>query len=120
LHCRSRATGARSPRGLDEAGRPFLELEPRSLAPREQVVREAKPDALSGTKFDAADFFRRYVAGTDELPFAGLLARAGLLLKDQGNLRGYTVEELPHPTDRQRLILDGILHGTTSGTAHAR
>lgn len=167
----------------------------------EDVVREAKPNA----KFDAGDFFKRYIAGTNDLPFADLLSRAGLALKTKGqplatlgfevsrgdsgaalvsdvdyqsaaaqagvrdgdalvqvdggdvprNLgrwlrshqpgdivhvsirRGdstsdaafalgeeaahsYEVEEAPHPTERQRAILDGMLRGTASGTPDAR
>ena len=32
----------------------------------------------------------------------------------------YEVEEAPHPTERQRAILDGMLRGTASGTPDAR
>jgi predicted metalloprotease with PDZ domain len=44
---------------------------------------------------DLAEFFRRYVSGTDEMPFADLLSRAGLTLKAQGEKRaalGFAVE----------------------------
>jgi predicted metalloprotease with PDZ domain len=33
---------------------------------------------------DLRDFFRRYVSGTEEIPFAELLSRAGLALKSEG------------------------------------
>ena len=175
----------------------------------EQVVRDANSDAKldpkSETKFDAGDFFRRYIAGANDLPFADLLARAGLALKAQGqpraalgfmvsrgdsgadvvsdvdyqsaaahagirdgdalvqidgadvprnlgrwlrshqpgdiahvsirrgdslsdvtfalgeeSARSYEVVEIQRPSERQRRILDGMLHGTTSGVADAR
>jgi len=159
----------------------------------------------SQAHFDVADFFRRYISGTTELPFADLLSRAGLSLRTEGQQRAtlgfdisrsdagavvvsdvdyqspaaqagvrdgdfimsfdgadaprsvgrwlrshqpgenvrvtlsrggnvselafvlgaeaahtYEVDENPHPTDKQRRILDGMLHGTTSGPPSAR
>jgi len=50
----------------------------RSVA--EQVVLRANPAANAGLR----EFFARYVSGTDEIPFAGLLARAGLVVKSAG------------------------------------
>ncbi len=44
---------------------------------------------------DLAEFFKRYVSGTDEMPFADLLSRAGLTLKTEGEKRaalGFAVE----------------------------
>jgi len=40
---------------------------------------EATAEAISGTSF--RDFFAKYVAGTDEVPFAEILAKAGLDLR---------------------------------------
>ena len=57
----------------------------------EEVVRAANP-GLAG---DFSGFFKRYVSGTDEMPFADLLSRAGLGLKTQGEKRaalGFAVE----------------------------
>ena len=68
------------------------------------------------------NFFKRYVSGTDEMPFADLLARAGLTLgmlsqsqasKVQGVSQVYYVQEAPGATERQLRIRDGIMHGTT-------
>jgi len=49
------------------------------------VAEEVIRGAGAGSATDLADFFRRYVAGTEELPFAELLSRAGLALKAQGD-----------------------------------
>jgi predicted metalloprotease with PDZ domain len=57
----------------------------------EEVVRGANPGAAS----DLPGFFKRYVSGTDEMPFADLLSRAGLALKMEGEKRaalGFGVE----------------------------
>ncbi len=97
----------------------------------EEAVRNAVPEA----KIDLADFFARYVAGTDELPLADWLSRAGLTLRVTGERRGatgeepsqtYSIEEAAHPTERQLRIRDGLLHGTAvqtplaAGTASGR
>ena len=74
-------------------------------AAAEEVIREASPEATT----DLAEFFRRYVAGTDELPFAEWLSIAGLTLKISGERR--EVEELPQATERQRRILASLLNG---------
>ena len=99
----------------------------------EEVVSEANtnsaPGAESAVEGDSgaraastADFFRRYVSGTDEMPFADLLARAGLTLgmlnqsqasKVQGVSQVYYVQEAPGATERQLRIRDGIMQGTT-------
>jgi predicted metalloprotease with PDZ domain len=77
-------------------------------ATAEEVMRAANPEG----KADLGDFFRRYVAGTDELPLADWLARAGLALKTSGDQR--MVEEMPRMSERQRHIFDGVLRGTVS------
>lgn len=86
----------------------------------EEVVREAKPDAEKTVDF--GDFFRRYVSGTDEMPFADLLSRAGLTLgmlsqsqasRVQGVPQVYYVQDMLSPTPRQLRIRNGILSGTT-------
>jgi predicted metalloprotease with PDZ domain len=51
-------------------------------AAAEEVIRTANP----GAKADLSDFFARYVSGTDEVPFADLLSRAGLALQAHGHL----------------------------------
>ncbi len=72
-------------------------------------------EEVAGTTFE--EFFRRYVAGVDEIPFDNFLGAAGLQLKFEG-VKGvgaqYSIVEAPHPTDRQRRILDGLLRGTTN------
>ena len=102
---------------------------------RDETVREAKPGSASGTEpnaevnaarpavsTDFGDFFKRYVSGTDEMPFADLLGRAGLTLgmlsqskasAVQGVPQVYYVQEAPGATERQLRIRDGIMQGTT-------
>ena len=46
----------------------------------EQTIREAD----AGAKADVDGFFARYVAGTAEIPFAELLAKAGLVINARG------------------------------------
>ena len=62
----------------------------------EEVVRGANVGgASSGLASDFPGFFKRYVSGTEEMPFADLLSRAGLTLKTQGEKRatlGFAVE----------------------------
>ncbi len=49
----------------------------------EGVIRKTSPSA-SGS---LTDFFKRYVSGADELPFADFLGRAGLTIRDTGQRR---------------------------------
>jgi predicted metalloprotease with PDZ domain len=65
------------------------------LAAAEQVVRAAKTNAAPPASAELGEFFKRYVSGTDEMPFADLLSRAGLALKAQGEKRaalGFAIE----------------------------
>jgi predicted metalloprotease with PDZ domain len=72
----------------------------------------AAVEEVAGASFQ--DFFRRYVAGVEEIPFDKFLDLAGLQLNIVGAKGGaYSITEAPHPTDRQRRIRDGILRGTT-------
>jgi predicted metalloprotease with PDZ domain len=57
-----------------------------------------------------AEFFARYVAGTDELPMAETLALAGLTLRPAARVQ---IEENPAATEKQRRIRAGLLRGTT-------
>jgi predicted metalloprotease with PDZ domain len=66
-------------------------------------------EEVSGKSF--ADFFSRYVSGTDEIPYNNFLAIAGLEVKVVAHR--VAVDEIMKPTDRQRRILDGVLHGST-------
>jgi predicted metalloprotease with PDZ domain len=77
-------------------------------------------EEVAGKSFE--DFFRRYVSGTDEIPYDEFLGIAGLKLNAPGGRQDafgtrlgtlYGIIEIDHATDRQRRILDGILHGTT-------
>jgi predicted metalloprotease with PDZ domain len=77
-------------------------------AAAEQVIRQAKPSA----NVDLSDFFRRYVSGTDELPYADWLNVAGLVLKVSG--QHHEVEESSQPTDRQKRILSSLISGQTT------
>jgi predicted metalloprotease with PDZ domain len=62
----------------------------------EDVVRAANAGgATVGATSDFPGFFQRYVSGTEEMPFADLLLRAGLTLKTQGEKRaslGFALE----------------------------
>lgn len=65
---------------------------------------------------DFSDFFRRYVSGTDEIPYDQFLSIAGLQLKLEAAQNGdpnATITEIPHASERQRHIRDGMLNGTT-------
>jgi predicted metalloprotease with PDZ domain len=62
----------------------------------EEVVHAANSGVPNpGVASDFAAFFRRYIAGTEEIPFADLLSGAGLGLKMEGEKRaalGFEVE----------------------------
>ena len=66
-------------------------------------------EEVAGKSF--AEFFGRYVSGTDEIPYDDFLSAAGLELSTDGGRT--TVGEVAHPTARQRRILEGVLRGTT-------
>ncbi len=91
---------------------------------------ESVPESDSSARAaSTADFFKRYVSGTDEMPFADLLARAGLTLgmlsqsqasKAQGVPQVYYVQEAPGASERQLRIRNGILQGTTGQAASSK
>lgn len=60
---------------------------------------------------DFGEFFARYVAGTDSLPYREILALAGLELSMDG--RTYTVTEAANASEKQRRMREGLLRGTT-------
>jgi predicted metalloprotease with PDZ domain len=69
----------------------------------------AVAEEVSGKSF--ADFFSRYISGTDEIPYNKFLSIAGLGVRTvSGHI---VVDEVANPTERQRRILDGVLHGST-------
>jgi predicted metalloprotease with PDZ domain len=53
----------------------------------EEVVRAANAGSANPAVSDFPGFFKRYVSGTDEMPFADLLSRAGFSLKTEGEKR---------------------------------
>ena len=53
----------------------------------EEVVRLANAGSANPPAGDFPGFFKRYVSGTDEMPFADLLSRAGFALKTEGGKR---------------------------------
>ncbi len=74
----------------------------------------AAVEEVSGKSF--ADFFRRYVSGTEEIPYNDFLSLAGLALRMDLPLKpggSAAIVELPHASARQRRIRDGILRGVT-------
>jgi predicted metalloprotease with PDZ domain len=64
---------------------------------------------------DFGDFFRRYVAGVDDIPYDTFLAIAGLEVKHsiRDGQDTYSIAEMPGANERQLRIRDGILRGTT-------
>ena len=73
----------------------------------------AAAENVAGTSF--GDFFRRYVGGVDEIPYDKFLASAGLQLQQQ-EVDGRDIDsiaEMPQATERQMLIREGLLRGTT-------
>ncbi|MGH9740125.1 MAG: hypothetical protein ACRD4X_16315 [Candidatus Acidiferrales bacterium] len=65
---------------------------------------------------DFGDFFRRYVSGTDEIPYNEFLSVAGLRVNLNAASDGdpvATIEEVPHSSARQRRIREGLLRGVT-------
>ncbi len=68
----------------------------------------AAVEEVAGKSFE--DFFRRYVSGVGEIPYNDILGIAGLELKTDN---GYAISEISRPTDRQRRIREGFLHGST-------
>lgn len=76
---------------------------------------EATAESVAGVSFH--DFFTRYVSGTDELPYAEILAKAGLSFitsppGPSGQL--YHVQEMSTVTEKQRRIREGLLKGITN------
>ena len=56
----------------------------------EEVIRKKDPGAIA----NLSEFFERYIAGTDEIPYGDYLALAGLALRDSSQRRavlGFTV-----------------------------
>jgi predicted metalloprotease with PDZ domain len=78
----------------------------------EAVMRQSG----AGAKADLSDFFRRYVAGTDPLPYNEWLSVAGLTLNTAGR---YSVVDLAQPNERQRRILANWLSGKPAAAAAA-
>jgi predicted metalloprotease with PDZ domain len=86
-------------------------------ATAEEVLRQA---GVTGAAADLGPFFAQYVAGTAEIPYADLLADAGLALENSthGSSRTFRISEVPNPTALQLRIRDGILSGSTAPLAH--
>lgn len=75
----------------------------------------AAVEEVAGKSFE--DFFGRYVSGTVEIPYNDFLSMAGLELNASdriGESGGrLSISEIPHPSERQRRIREGLLRGTT-------
>lgn len=78
---------------------------------------EASVEKVAGDSF--ADFFRRYVAGTDPLPYAEILRLAGLEFREvsaasgDAALPGRQIAENKNADRKARRIREGILKGET-------
>jgi len=77
-------------------------------------------EEIAGKSFE--DFFTRYVSGTVEIPYNKFLTVAGLELNansgQQADRNGQagervSISEIPHASERQRRIREGLLRGTT-------
>jgi predicted metalloprotease with PDZ domain len=79
----------------------------------EDVMRQAG----AGAKADLSEFFRRYVAGTDPLPYGEWLGVAGLALNTTGGRD--EVVDVPQASERQRRVLASWLRGAPTGAAAA-
>ena len=78
----------------------------------ESAAIRASAEKIAGRSF--AEFFERYVAGTDELPYAEILKRAGLDVSVSGTGRNsYSISESPNATALARRIREGLVKGTT-------
>jgi predicted metalloprotease with PDZ domain len=76
---------------------------------------EKTVETVAGENFH--DFFARYVAGTDEIPYTEILAKAGLTVSSVQGPRGaqeFHVSEMKDASEKQRRIRDGLLKGTTN------
>jgi predicted metalloprotease with PDZ domain len=72
-----------------KAGR-FYEESEGLRAVMENVIRKKAPSADP----DLSDFFRRYISGSDEIPYSDFLARAGWTIRDTSQRRatlGFTI-----------------------------
>jgi len=69
----------------------------------------AAAEKVAGGSF--ADFFARYVAGVDPLPYEDILGRAGLRFQMQGE--SVSIDEDRGAGERARRIRAGLLRGTT-------
>jgi predicted metalloprotease with PDZ domain len=65
-----------------KAGR-FYEESEGLRAVMENVIRKKAPSADA----DLADFFKRYISGSDEIPYSNFLARAGWTIRDTSQRR---------------------------------
>jgi predicted metalloprotease with PDZ domain len=65
-----------------KAGR-FYEESEGLRAVMEEVIRKKAPSADA----DLSDFFRRYISGSDEIPYSDFLARAGWTIRDTSQRR---------------------------------
>jgi predicted metalloprotease with PDZ domain len=65
-----------------KTGRPYNDSEGLKAA-MEAVIREKAPQADA----DLTDFFKRYVSGTEEIPYADFLDRAGWAIRDTSQHR---------------------------------
>jgi len=70
---------------------------------------QAAAEKVAGVSHES--FFSRYVAGVEPLPYAELLALAGLRFEMQGDRA--RILELDGANERQRRIRNGLLRGTT-------
>jgi predicted metalloprotease with PDZ domain len=71
-------------------------------------VRQAFDDV---TRSDFSDFFRRYVAGVEELPYGLTLGRVGMRLVSDAGSSEYRIESDPDATDDERRLGAAWLEG---------
>ena len=77
---------------------------------------QAVAEEVAGVKLD--DFFRRYVAGTDEIPYENFFNAAGLELKAETQ-KGADLGFLDRPAMACRQLLSQVVPGSVSGSSRA-
>lgn len=97
-------------RSLDDVMRRLNEEARRGHFYDDSAGIRAAAEAVAGVSL--ADFFSRYVAGVEPLPYADILGRAGLQIQLQGERA--RIDHMAGASDRQRRIRDGLLQGTTN------
>jgi predicted metalloprotease with PDZ domain len=97
-------------RSLDDVLRLLNEEAERGRFYDDSAGIRAAVEKVSGVSF--AEFFQRYIAGAEPLPYEDILRRAGLGIEMQSG--SVTIKEDSAASERPRSIRTGLLQGTTN------